>query len=128
MGVSMRKFLLGFAILLCASSAIAAAPDVPKYTDANGVAGQPAAGVTDVSSQPCRKYVAITPNDGADLPASVRAIYVGVSGDVAAIGPGDTGSTSIVFKSAVAGIWQGIQARRVFATGTTATNLVGCIG
>lgn len=123
----MRRILLFFAILLCVSPAIAGAPDVPKYYDPDGRV-QPAQGTADVTSQPCRKYVVITTADGSDLPVPVRAIYVGVSGDVVAIGPGDTGTTGITFKSVSAGVWQAIQARRVLATGTTATNLVGCVG
>lgn len=123
----MRRFFLAFAILLCASSAVAGTPDVPKFYDVNGNV-QGSLGTADVTSQPCRKYVVITPADGADLAVTVRAIYVGVTGDVSAIGPGDSGSTGVVFKSLSAGVWQAIQARRVLATGTTATNLVGCIG
>lgn len=127
MGADMRRFLLAFAILLCAVPAIAGAPDVPKYYDPEG-RPQNAQGTTDVASQPCRKYVAITPNDAADLPVAVRAIYVGVTGDIVAIGPGDTGTSGITFKAVSAGAWQAIQARRVLATNTTATNLVGCVG
>lgn len=123
----MRKIFLLAAMLLCATTAIAGAPDVPKYFDPDGNV-QPAKGTADVTSQPCRKYVAITPNDAADLPVSVRAIYVGATGDVVAIGPGDTGTSGITFKAVTAGLWQAIQARRVLATGTSATNLVGCVG
>lgn len=69
-------------------------------------------------------FAAITPNDSADLSIFTRAIYVGVAGDVACIGSADGLTASIVFKAVPAGTVLPVAARRVFATGTTATNLV----
>jgi hypothetical protein len=64
----------------------------------------------------------VTPSNSVDLPnAAVKGVYVGVTGDVKV----DlvTAGTGIVFKSAPVGILA-VQAKRVYATGTTATNLV----
>lgn len=63
---------------------------------------------------------AIVPADGADLPALTRAIYVGVAGDVK-VDMETTGT--VTFKALPVGI-QRLRVKRVYATGTTATNLV----
>lgn len=75
----------------------------------------------DVTSDgPARDYVAVTPNDGADLTREARALYIGVSGDVVLVsGAGNT----VTFKSAPVGVLA-VGAVRVKATGTTATNIV----
>jgi hypothetical protein len=65
---------------------------------------------------------AVTPNDGADLGATARALFIGVGGDVAAILKGD--ATSVVFKNVPQGTVLPVSAKRVLATGTTATNIV----
>jgi len=63
---------------------------------------------------------AVTPADGADLANLARALYVGTTGDVKV----DTidGST-ITFKFVPVGILP-VQTKRVYATGTTASNIV----
>lgn len=61
---------------------------------------------------------AITPADGADLPAGkCRAIYVGGAGDITVT----LGGASVVFKAVPVGTFLWIAPTRVFATGTTAT-------
>ena len=65
---------------------------------------------------------AITPNDSADLATSTRGLYVGASGDVkVTLVGGDT----VTFTGLAAGIIHPLRAERVFATGTTATSIVG---
>ena len=64
---------------------------------------------------------AITPADGADLPALTRAIYVGVAGNVKV--DMETTGTGITFTALPVGIHR-LRVKRVYATGTTATNLV----
>ena len=65
----------------------------------------------------------ITPSDSTDVsPGVCSAIYVGVGGDVAIYSLGS--STPVIFKNAVAGQILPLRARRVLATGTTATNLI----
>ena len=72
--------------------------------------------------QPPANAFAITTSDTLALTAPVRAIYVGVSGDVKV--DMVTGGTGIVFKAVPVGVFQ-IQAVKVYATLTTATNLIG---
>lgn len=63
---------------------------------------------------------AITPDDGADLPISSRAIYVGASGDlvVTMVGGGTVTMTAVPV-----GVLP-LRVSRVHATGTTAADLV----
>jgi sialic acid synthase SpsE len=65
---------------------------------------------------------AITPSDVLDLQQDIRALYIGVSGNVAVV---DKFGNSRTYVGLAAGTWQPIHARRVLSTGTTATNLVG---
>jgi hypothetical protein len=67
--------------------------------------------------------IAITPAD-SDLVQPVRAIYVGGSGNLRI---SDTGGGAVTFVGAVAGTILPVMAKRVWATGTTATNIVGLI-
>ena len=64
----------------------------------------------------------ITPSDGANLSQQTLAIYVGGAGDVRVdlVGTG----TGITFKAVPVGTVLPIQAVKVYATGTSATNLV----
>lgn len=63
----------------------------------------------------------VTPSDGSDLATAARALYVGGSGDVKIDTPnGDT----VTFQDVVAGSLLPVRANRVYATGTTATNIV----
>jgi len=76
-----------------------------------------------LTDPPSRGFV-ITPADGADLAIATNGIYVGVSGDVRVdfFGTG----TGITLKSVPVG-YLPIRVKRVYATGTTATNLVGML-
>jgi hypothetical protein len=71
-------------------------------------------------SGPADDAVAITPSDTAYFPVC-RGIYVGVGGDVVVVTPGDV---AITFKNALAGTILPVNAQRVNATSTTATNMV----
>ena len=64
--------------------------------------------------------VAVTTSDSAKIPYP-RALYVGVSGDVAVVMKGKSGS--VVFKGAPVGILP-IRPVQVLATGTTATDIL----
>jgi hypothetical protein len=65
---------------------------------------------------------AITPNDSTDLPVKpCRGIYVGVGGNITC----DIGDdTNVQYLNVPQGTVLQVQATRVRATGTTATNLV----
>ncbi len=71
---------------------------------------------------PYARAEAITPNDSTDLTNSTRAIWIGGAGNVKVdTVEGDT----VTLVGALVGTILPIRARRVYATGTTATNLVG---
>lgn len=65
---------------------------------------------------------AVTPNDGADLPATTRGLYVGSGGAVAVILDRDT--ASVTFTGVNAGTILPIRATRVLSTGTTASAII----
>lgn len=65
----------------------------------------------------------ITPNDGADLATFTRAINVAASGTVAVVTT--AGVTGTVYVAA--GVAFPVRARRVLATGTSATGIVGMV-
>lgn len=67
--------------------------------------------------------IAITPAD-SDLVAPVRAIYVGGGGNVRI---SDTGGGAVTFSNVPAGVILPVMAKRIWSTGTTATNIVGLI-
>lgn len=66
---------------------------------------------------------AVTPSDTVDIATGVcQALYIGVGGDVAVWTPGS--SAAVVHKGVGAGQTLLIQAKRVSATGTTATDII----
>lgn len=70
-----------------------------------------------------REVESVTPSDTTDLPgAAARALYVGVSGNVALI-PRD-GEAAVTLNGLAAGVWHHVAARRILATGTTATGIL----
>lgn len=79
----------------------------------------------DYQTLPASKAVALTPNDDTDLAATVRAVYVGGVGNLAVILKDDT--TAVIFAGVPIGTLLPILVRRVLATGTTATSLIGLI-
>lgn len=72
------------------------------------------------NTDPAFGAYAVTPHDTNANAA--RALYIGVSGDVAVVTRGRT--TSVVFKSVPVGILP-VQVSKVLATGTTATDILG---
>ena len=73
-------------------------------------------------NSPADNHVAITPHDITDITKVVRAVYVGVGGDIAMVAKDDT---VVVYKGAAAGSIIPFRAKRINATSTTATDLVG---
>lgn len=74
------------------------------------------------SIRPAPNGYPITPSNTTDLPTPTKAIYVGNAGDVAV--DFVTSGTNVVIKNATAGSVLPFQVKRVYATGTSATNLV----
>lgn len=66
----------------------------------------------------------VTPNDTTDLGRVTSSIFVGVAGDLALILANDPDTAPVTFKAVPAGSVLQVQARRVMATGTAATNIV----
>lgn len=71
-------------------------------------------------SSPCSRAFDVSPNDGSDMALTTRALWVGVYGNVkVTTAEGDT----VIFVG-VQGLLP-VRAARVWANGTTATNIVG---
>ncbi|QYK61855.1 hypothetical protein [Paenibacillus sp. S25] len=67
-------------------------------------------------------YVAVTPSDTADLPdGKCVGVYCGVGGDVAVVSPS---GSAVTIKAVPAGVPLFLPAKRIKATGTTATNIL----
>lgn len=76
-------------------------------------------------SGPVRRAVAVTPSDGADLAGGAPTfLYVGGGGDLTVILYKD--SAEVLFKNVAAGTLLPVAAKRVKATGTTATYILAC--
>ena len=71
---------------------------------------------------PLASATALTPDDGADLTHVSRALYLGVGGAVKVTLADGSIAT---FINMLAG-WHPLRVRRVWATGTSATDIVGC--
>jgi len=67
--------------------------------------------------------MAVTPSDTADLPNVSRAIYVGGQAGNLRVNLADD-TTAVVFNSLAVGVVHPLAVKRVFATGTSATNIV----
>jgi len=74
------------------------------------------------NGQPSAYPFPITPSDVAELRYVTRSIRVGGAGDLAVRTP--SGEVAII-PSCLAGEWVAVVADKVFATGTTATELTG---
>ncbi|MBM3496768.1 MAG: hypothetical protein FJX72_20970 [Armatimonadetes bacterium] len=72
-------------------------------------------------ADPAEHAFAVTPNDSTDLTDWALALYVGVSGNVkVTTWAGET----VTFANAPVGVLP-VRVRRVFATGTTASSILG---
>ena len=66
----------------------------------------------------------ITPSNATNFTRSARAIYVGGAGDITAV---FADNTAVLFKAVPQGSVLPIEVKRINATGTTATLLVGIV-
>lgn len=64
----------------------------------------------------------ITPSDTVDLPNVSHSLWVGGAGDVAAVMQNNV--MPVVIAAVPAGSWLPLAAKRINATGTTATGLI----
>ena len=72
-------------------------------------------------TMPATRLAAVTPSDSTDL-GPVRALYVGVTGNVAVRAKGNSAAVTLV--GVPAGAILPIRAQYVYSTGTTATDIV----
>lgn len=72
-------------------------------------------------TSPAVNAAAVTPNDSADLAVTPRALYLGASGNLAVV---MQGGQTVTFIALAAGVPHPLRARRVLATGTTATGII----
>jgi len=73
-------------------------------------------------SDPVQSASSVTPDDATDLVDTTRAVFVGTGGNLrVTLVSGDI----VTFPNAGAG-WHPLRVVRVWATGTTATDIVGC--
>ena len=75
-------------------------------------------------TSPAYSAFAVTPSNDNDLSGVTRGIYVGVSGDLKVDMPG---ASAITFVGLAAGMIHPICAKKVYATGTTATSILGVL-
>jgi hypothetical protein len=76
----------------------------------------------DIMPQSYNNWRPVTPSDTVDLSELTDAIWVGGAGDVAAVLQNN--AMPVVLAAVPAGSWLPLAARRVNATGTTATGIV----
>lgn len=73
---------------------------------------------------PADHAFAITPSDGTDLSEITRALYVGTGGDLSLI---TASGATVSLPNVQSGSVLPLRCRRVRATGTSATGLVGLV-
>lgn len=73
-------------------------------------------------ADPSNESAVVVPSDSQDI-AIPKGLYVGVGGDIAMIGEDDTGEAR-VWKNVVSGSILPFRPKRIYATGTTATNIL----
>lgn len=78
---------------------------------------------TTPTSPPVDGFV-ITPSDGDDLAVYTRGIYVGAAGDIKVT---TIGGTTLTYKNLAAGVIHPLRVVKVFATGTSATDIIGLV-
>lgn len=78
--------------------------------------------VTGLDS-PAKSFFAITPHDSSNFTNDARGIYVGTGGNISIL-PVDGGS-AVTFSNVPGGTVLPVMARRINATGTSASNLIG---
>ena len=83
---------------------------------------------TDSVESPARRVAAFVPDDGIDLGEVTKGIYVGTGGDLALVAvDAPANAPAVVFRNLPAGALLPVRARRVAATGTTASDLLALL-
>ena len=71
---------------------------------------------------PSENPYAVVPNDAADLPSVPKALYVGNGGTI--VLRGKDSDVDVTFVAVPSGTQLQVRAKRIMATGTTASNIV----
>lgn len=79
-------------------------------------------GIADTLISPGTRATPVVPSDTVDLPNIGKALYVGTGGTIVMIGAG--GSTPRTWLNVPDGAMIPFRASRIFATGTTATDML----
>lgn len=83
----------------------------------------------ETPDSPASLAYAVDPSDTNDLgPLYAKMLFIGVGGDVALTPAENQSDDPVVFKNAPDGSYLLVRARRVWATGTTATSIVALAG
>jgi hypothetical protein len=72
-------------------------------------------------ASPAFHAAAVTPSDGASLAFVSKRLWVGTAGNVKLL---TAGGETVTYNSVPAGIYLNVRASQVFATGTTASNII----
>ena len=83
------------------------------------------AGTTNSLTSPAQSCFAITPADDQDLAQATKAIYIGQAGDVRLLALQD--AEAVTFLNVAAGSVLDVRARRILATGTSASDMIGLV-
>lgn len=78
---------------------------------------------SDSPTAPASMCFAITPDDFADLPNATKALYVGQGGDITVMPL--RSDTPVTFRNVASGAIVDIRVRQVFATDTSAADIIG---
>lgn len=70
---------------------------------------------------PARAAEAIVPNDTGEIAHFTRAVYVGTTGDLAAV---TLNGDAVTFRNLPAGSFLPVRLRKILATGTTAADII----
>lgn len=73
-------------------------------------------------TQPAKRAVVVTPNDAIDLDAPTRGIYIGTAGAIKVLHVHD--AVPVTYPTTIAGMVYPWAVRRIYATGTTALNII----
>lgn len=74
---------------------------------------------------PIENGFAVTPSDSADLSYVTRSVYIGGAGNLRVTLKGMATGTYVTYTGMLVGVSYPIRATRIWATGTTATNILG---
>lgn len=77
------------------------------------------------SMTPTEYQFDVTPDDATDLERVTKAIHLGTAGDVRVTGVDNADDTFVTLRNVPAGVPYPIRAKRIWAAGTTANDIVG---